>query len=311
RLLSLLQARPVWTGEELARRLEVTTRTLRTDIHRLRELGYQVEGVPGTAGGYRLRSGETVPPLLFDGDETVAVLVGLRQLAGKPLGGMDEAAERAIGKILQLLPARLRDQARAVATFIDSDSGRNVVVAAEVIRVLAAACQQRTRTRFQYRSHGGDSTTRDVEPYRVVSVRGRWYLLAWDTDREDWRTFRLDRLDLVLGHSGARFEPRPLPTDDPAAYVLARIQRMPWPYQAELIVERAAQDLVDLPPNAVVEAIDEHTSRVRLSADSPRLLVPWLGLLDADFRLVDAPDRAELAAEIDQVRRRYADALTA
>jgi predicted DNA-binding transcriptional regulator YafY len=143
RLLTLLQARPVWSGRELARRLETTTRTVRTDITRLRELGYQVEGVSGVAGGYRLRSGESVPPLLFDEDEAVAVLVGLRQMINTSMAGMDEAAESAIGKILQLLPARLRDQARAVADFTDTeDVGHGVEP--ELIRTLAAACQQCT-----------------------------------------------------------------------------------------------------------------------------------------------------------------------
>jgi len=309
RLLTLLQARPVWSGPELARRLETTTRTVRTDIARLRELGYQVEGVSGVAGGYRLRSGENVPPLLFTENEAVAVLVGLRQMVNTSMAGMDEAAETAIGKILQLLPARLRDQAKAVATFIETEAigpGADP----ELIRTLAAACQQHTRTRFDYQTHEGATGRREVEPYRVVNARRRWYLLAWDTGREDWRTFRLDRMILPAFHAGPQFEPRPLPSPDPAAYILARLERMPWPYQVQVIVNARAVDLAErLPPNALIEPLDEHTSRVRLSADSPAFLAPWLGRLEADFHLADPERDADLAQELDQVRRRYAAAL--
>ena len=309
RLLTLLQARPVWSGRELAERLETTTRTVRTDIARLRELGYQVEGVPGVAGGYRLRSGENVPPLLFDEDEAVAVLVGLRQMVTTSMAGMEEAAESAVGKILQLLPARLRDQARAVADFIDTeDAGHGVEP--KLIRTLTAACQQGVHTRFDYETHQGASSRREVEPYRVVNARRRWYLLAWDTDRRDWRTFRLDRITLPAFHAGARFEPRPLPSEDPAGYVLAHLKRMPWPYQAWVIVDAPAPELVGrLAPNAVIEPISERTSRVRLSADSPRLLAPWLGRLEADFHVADPERDADLVHEIDQVRRHFASAL--
>jgi predicted DNA-binding transcriptional regulator YafY len=284
---------------------------VRADVARLRELGYQVEGVSGVAGGYRLRSGENVPPLLFDENEAVAVLVGLRQMVNTSMAGMDEAAETAIGKILQLLPARLRDQAKAVATFIETEAVGDGAEP-ELIRTLAAACQQHIRTRFDYQTHQGAAGRREVEPYRVVHVRRRWYLLAWDTGREDWRTFRLDRMTLPAFHAGARFEPRPLPSEDPAGYIAARLERMPWPYQAHVIVEAAAVDLVGrLPPNALIEPIDEHTSRVRLSADSPGMLAPWLGRLDADFHLADPERDADLAHELDQVRRRYAAALSA
>ncbi|WP_238012184.1 WYL domain-containing protein [Dactylosporangium sp. AC04546] len=309
RLLTLLQARPVWSGRELAERLETTTRTVRTDIARLRELGYQVEGVPGIAGGYRLRSGENVPPLLFDEDEAVAVLVGLRQMISTSTIGMDAAAESAIGKILQLMPARLRNQARAVAEFTDTeDAGHGVEP--ELIRALTAACQQRVHTRFDYQTRQGPSSRREVEPYRVVNARRRWYLLAWDTDRRDWRTFRLDRMTLPSFHTGAQFEPRPLPSGDPAGYVLARLKLIPWPYQAWVIVDAPASELVDrLAPNAVIEPISERTCRVRLSADSPRLLAPWLGRLEADFTFADPERDADLVHEIDRVRGHFTHAL--
>lgn len=309
RLLALLQARPVWSGEELARRLEVTARTLRTDVNRLRELGYQVQGVPGTGGGYRLGPGESLPPLLFDADESVAVLIGLRQLAGT---GMEEAAEQAIAKVVRLLPARLRARAQAVVEFTESGGTPDVVVDPDLVAALTAACRQRTRVRIEYRSSTDQSTSREVEPYRVVGVRRRWYLLAWDTTRQDWRTLRLDRMQLRDTIAAPLFKPRPLPAADIAAYVLDRINRLPWPYQAEVIVQEAAHRLVDrLPPNAVIEPTGPHSSRVLMSADSPHHLAPWLGMLDADFRLAD-PDRdAELATEIQRVQRRYAAATTA
>lgn len=309
RLLALLQARPVWPGAELARRLEVTPRTLRTDVNRLRELGYQIEGVPGAGGGYRLGPGETLPPLLFDGDESIAVLIGLRQLAGT---GMHEAAEQAIAKLLRLLPPRLRTRAQAVAAYTESASNTDAAVDPDLVAALTTACRERTRVRIEYRSRTGQTTDREVEPHRVVGVGRRWYLLAWDTTREDWRTLRLDRMHLQNVITVRLFEPRPLPAEDIAAYVLDRVLRTPGPYQAELVVQEAAPRLVDrLPPHAVVEPITARSSRVLLSADSPRHLAPWLGQLEADFRPAH-PDRdTELVKEIQRVQQRYAAAATA
>ncbi|WP_416974034.1 helix-turn-helix transcriptional regulator [Streptomyces sp. 4F14] len=307
RLLALLQARPVWSGDDLARRLEVTSRTLRTDVNRLRDLGYRIEGVPGTGGGYRLGSGESLPPLLFDGDEALALLMGLRQAAGQ-----DEAAERAAAKIVRLLPPRLRARAQAVAEYTAGSADHHAAPAPDLVAALATACREHTRIRVEYRSRTGVDTTREVEPHRVVGARRRWYLLAWDTTRDDWRTLRLDRMRLTATIPVPRFEPRPLPAADIAAYVLDRVDRTPWPYQAELIVEDTAQRLADrLPPNAVVEPITATTSRVTLSGDSPRHMAPWLGHLGAGFRLAH-PDRdTELAAEVRRIHHRYAAAVGA
>lgn len=309
RLLALLQDRSVWGGKDLARRMGVSTRTVRSDIRRLRGLGYQVEGTPGGAGGYRLLPGAVVPPLLFDDDEAVAVLTGLRLLAGTSLGGMDDAAEEAMGKVLRLLPVRLRERAQAVAMFIDADGGLDGDASPDLVRDLDSACRAGTRLRFAYRARGL-AAFHDVEPYRVVSVRRRWYLLAWDASDRDWRIFRLDGIGLLDSQARSRFEPRPLPSEDPVAWVLSRVEKTPWPYQAELLVDAPAEDLsARLPPNAVIEPDGARTSRVRLSADSPALLAPWLGLLDAGFRLAD-PDRdRELARCIDVVRERYTAAL--
>ncbi|MET8979352.1 YafY family protein [Streptomyces sp. NPDC004539] len=305
RLLSLLQTRPVWSGDDLSRRLDVTSRTLRTDINRLRELGYRIEGVPGAGGGYRLGSGESLPPLLFDADEAFAVLIGLRRTTA---AGGDEAAERAVAKVVRLLPARLRAQAQAVAEYTTADP--QTVPDPDLVTVLTTACREHTRVRVDYTSATGDTTTREIEPHRVVGARRRWYLLAWDLTRDDWRTLRLDRMHLTQVIAAPRFTLRPLPADDITAYVLDRVLRTPWPYQAELIVEDAAHHVADrLPSNAVVEPLTPTTSRVTLSADSPRHLAPLLGHLEADFRLAH-PDRdTELATEIRRVHQRYATAL--
>lgn len=223
RLLALLQARPEWGGEELARRLGITARTVRSDVRRLRELGYQVERTPGRAAGYRLGPGSALPPLLFDDDEAVTVLTGLRLLAATSLDGMDEAAGRAVDKVLRVLPARLSDRAQALAMFIDADSGLDGDADPELIRGLVSACEEAARLRFAYRDRGL-AAFHDVEPYRVVNVRRRWYLLAWDTADRDWRIFRADGIGLLGSPGGSRFEPRALPSDDPVAWVRSRVQ---------------------------------------------------------------------------------------
>lgn len=222
RLLGLLQERPSWSGEDLAPRLGVTARTLRNDVRRLRELGCSVERVPGRAAGYRLRPGPAIPPLLFDDDETVAALTGLRLLAATSLGGLDEAAGRALRKALRGLPERLAGQAEAVAVFLDADSGLESDPEPEPVRTLVTACRARSRVRFAYGDREFPSF-HDVEPYRVLSVQGRWHLLAWDTGTRDWRVFRVDRVALPGDPGGPRFEPRALPSEDPVSWVLSRI----------------------------------------------------------------------------------------
>ena len=196
-LLSLLQTHRFWPGEELTGRLGVSARTLRRDVDRLRSLGYPVDATPGSGGGYRLAAGAHLPPLLLDDDEAVAIAVGLRSAASASIDGMEDIALRALAKLEQVLPDRLRRRVLAVHTNVASlqwsDGGP--VVDAEALAVLALACRDREQVRFDYRRRDGDDSSRLVDPYQLVSTGRRWYLVAWDVRRDDWRTFRLDRLE--------------------------------------------------------------------------------------------------------------------
>lgn len=195
RLLDLLQSRPVWSGSELASRLGVTTRSIRRDVERLRDLGYPVEAERGSAGGYRLGAGRQLPPLLLDDDEAIAIAVCLRLAAGGSVSGIGEAAVRTLAKLDQVLPARLRAQVEAIhAATLTLDPGSTPLVDAAHLLALARAVRATTVVRFRYVSSNGTVTERRVEPYRLVATGRRWYLFAWDTDRSDWRTFRLDRI---------------------------------------------------------------------------------------------------------------------
>jgi predicted DNA-binding transcriptional regulator YafY len=198
RLLSLLEARRDWTGPQLAERLGVTTRTIRNDIERLRNLGYPVDAAPGVSGGYRLSMGATLPPLLLDDDEAIAVAIGLRTAAGGPVTGIEESSVRALAKLERLLPSRLRHRIGTLAATILTLPGPGAPVDAGTLTTIAAACRDHERLRFGYHAHDGADTVRVTEPYRLVSSGRRWYLLAWDVGRQDWRTFRVDQMDLRL-----------------------------------------------------------------------------------------------------------------
>src|SRR3954466_9885333 len=207
RLLSLLQARRDWTGTELATRLGVTTRTVRNDIGRLRALGYPVDARPGVAGGYRLGTGGALPPLLLDDDEAVAVVVGLRTAASGSITGIEESSVRALAKLQQVLPSRLRHRAGAFQAYALAAPSDGPRVDPDVLTVIAGACRDHERLRFDYQTHGGATSQRSVEPYRLVNDRRRWYLVAWDLGRDDWRTFRIDRMKLRTP-TGPRFTSR-------------------------------------------------------------------------------------------------------
>ncbi len=220
RLLSLLQAHREWSGADLADRLGVTPRTVRRDVDRLRELGYPVNASPGTGGGYQLGAGAELPPLLLDDDEAVAVAVGLRTAAGQGIEGIGETSVRALTKLEQVLPNRLRRRVGALNAFT-VPMLRNTLPSAvdpAVLTELAALCRDSERLRFDYESHDGAPTRRSVEPHRLVCTERRWYLVAWDLDRADWRTFRVDRVTPRPPH-GPRFTPRTPPAEDLAAYV--------------------------------------------------------------------------------------------
>jgi predicted DNA-binding transcriptional regulator YafY len=275
KLLSLLQSRREWPGGELAERLGVTGRTVRRDVDRLRELGYPIQGTTGIAGGYRLVSGRDLPPLLLDDDEAVAVAVSLRTAAGGSVAGIDESSVRALAKLEQVLPARLRERIAAVGAStvpVLPDDGPRADPAS--LATLAGACRDHEVVSFEYRSRYGRSTSRRVEPHGLVTWYGRWLLVAYDVDAAGWRTFRLDRLTRPAP-TRRRFTPRPLPAPDLAEYVTRSIATAPYRYTARATIGAPASEVtsrVHGPIPGQVEALDERTCTVRLGADSLDLI---------------------------------------
>lgn len=243
-LLSLLQTHRFWQAAELAARLEVTERTVRRDLDRLRELGYPVDAVSGKYGGYRLAAGAHVPPLLLGDDEAVAVAVGLRYAAEAAIDGMDETSLRALTKIEMLLPHRLRRRVSALHSSVRSvrRTSDDDVIDPEALSVFAAACRDAECVRFDYRSGDGESSRRLVEPHQLVTAGRRWYLVAWDRHRGDWRSFRLDRLRVPRA-VGSHFEPREVPGGDAAAFVASSLGPAPRPVEARLAIQARFADL--------------------------------------------------------------------
>ena len=296
RLLSLLQTARDWTGAELAARLGVSGRTVRTDVERLRTLGYPVHATRGAVGGYRLGAGANLPPLLLDDEEAVAVTVGLRTAAGGAIAGIEEASLRALAKLEQVLPGRLRRRVAALQAYtvaVPRDSA-GPVVDPGLLSALAAACRDREGLRFDYADHSGTASRRRVEPYRLVNWGRRWYLLAYDLDRDDWRTFRVDRITLRTPNN-PRFAARPLPTDDIAGYVSGRVSAAAWRHRARVTVHAPAAEIADRITAAVgtVEAVDERTCVLDTGADSVETLAVHLGLLDRDFEVTGPPELVE------------------
>jgi predicted DNA-binding transcriptional regulator YafY len=219
-LLSLFQGRRYWSGYDLAGRLDITTRTLRRDVDKLRSLGYPIHSTAGVEGGYQLGAGTTMPPLLLDDDEAVAVALGLRCAAAGGIEGIEESSVRALSKIEQILPPRLGRRVAALQAMIVTPDGTGCTsVDARVLSVIAGACRDQEILRFRYSDHAGAASARSVEPHRLVNTGRRWYLVAWDSDREAWRTFRVDRIQPRIA-TGPRCAPRDPPARDLAAYVL-------------------------------------------------------------------------------------------
>ncbi len=244
-LLSLLQTPRWWSGRELADRLEVTGRTVRRDVERLRDLGYPVEAVSGPDGGYRLAAGSHLPPLVLDDDEAVAIAVGARMAASAAIAGIDETSLRALTKLEQLLPDRLRRRTKAVADTVATyrySSTDEPAVDGATLATVGQACRDHEELRFDYRSRTGAETTRLAQPHRTVTLGRRWYLLAWDCRREDWRTFRLDRIAHVWP-AGAIFEPRPIPGGDAAAFVAKNVEATPRPFETTVTIDASADDV--------------------------------------------------------------------
>ncbi|GAA3413550.1 helix-turn-helix transcriptional regulator [Streptosporangium vulgare] len=303
RLLSLLQAPRDWTGPELAERLGVTTRTVRNDVERLRDLGYPVHGIRGVTGGYRLGAGATLPPLLLDDEEAVAVAVGLRVGATQgAVTGIEEAALRALTKLEQVLPSRLRRRVNGLRAYLVPLPHAGPSVDAATLTAIAAASRDHERLRFDYTGHDGSAGRREVEPHRLVHSRGRWYLVGWDVARSDWRTFRADRMRLRTPN-GPRFTPREDPGGDLVGHVATGLATAPWQCRARVTVRAPAEHVRDrLPPGVPVEPLDDDTCVAEVGSDTPRMLAAYLGMLDADFQVTEPP---ELVAEIRVLADRY------
>ncbi|MFI7701520.1 helix-turn-helix transcriptional regulator [Nonomuraea sp. NPDC049480] len=306
RLLSLLQTSRDWTGAELAERLGVSGRTVRTDVERLRSLGYPVMATRGATGGYRLGAGAALPPLLLDDEEAVAVTVGLGTATNGAIAGIEEASLRALTKLEQVLPSRLRRRVNTLQAYMvpvsrDGDAGPSVDPS--ILTTLTAVCRDRERLRFDYHDHAGAATVRTVEPYRLVNWGRRWYLLAWDVERGDWRTFRVDRIR-PRTPTGPRFTPRDLPDGDVAAYVSRRVSAAAWRYRVKVTVHAPADVVADRinPAVGTVERVDERTCVLHTGADTVETLGVYLGLLGADFDVTGPP---ELLAHLRRLADRY------
>lgn len=307
RLLSLLQTPREWSGRELAERLGVSGRTVRNDVERLRALGYPVAATRGAAGGYRLEAGAAMPPLLLDDEEAMAVALCLRAGTGHPVTGIEEAALRALAKLEQVLPARLRTRVNALTSYtVQAPADRPApAVDPEVLVTVTAACRNRERLRFDYRAHDGTASLREVEPYRLVAWGRRWYLVAWDTGRGDWRTFRVDRIE-PRTPGGGRFTPRELPED-----VTTRIRRgvsaAAWRHRAEVTVHAPAEVIAERinPAVGTVEPLDGDTCLLRTGAADLDTLAVHLGMLGADFTVTGPPD---LVDRLRVLATRYANA---
>ncbi|MFE7776676.1 helix-turn-helix transcriptional regulator [Streptomyces sp. NPDC057445] len=308
RLLSLLQAHREWSGAELADRLGVTPRTVRRDVDRLRELGYPVNASPGTGGGYQLGAGARMPPLLLDDDEAVAVAVGLRTAAGNGIEGIGETSVRALSKLEQVLPDRLRRRVGALNAFtVPMLRAPQAQVDPSVLTELANACRDSDRLRFEYEDHGGSATRRQVEPHRLVCTERRWYLVAWDVDRAGWRTFRVDRITPKPPH-GPRFTPRTPPAEDLAAYVSKGVSTTAYARKAvirlRVPLERAAGSVS--PSAGVLEAEGPESCLLHTGAGSLDVMVIHVVLMGFDFEVVE-PE--ELNGHIRTVRDRLSRAL--
>lgn len=294
RLLSLFQARRYWPGAELSFQLEVTDRTLRRDVARLRSLGYPVHATSGVAGGYQLGSGATLPPLLLDDEEAVAVAVGLRTGASGTVAGIEEASVRALLKLEQVLPARLRRRVTALHSFILPLGDKGPRVNAEMLSTIAGACRDHHRLRFAYQGRAGSSSARAVEPHRLVHTGRRWYLVAWDVARKDWRTFRIDRIGPRMTTSSL-FAPRTAPDGDFAKYVSRSVAYAPYPHRAKVTLHAAVEAIAErIPPTAgVLEAINENRCMLYTGAPSLEMLSVHLALLGVDFQVHEPPELVE------------------
>ena len=312
-LLALLQVRPQWTGPELAERLDVSDRTIRNDIDRLRELGYPVDGVRGAAGHYRLGVGGKLPPLLLDDEEAVAIAVGLRGATG--IAGVEESSARALEKLDHVLPHRLRRKVGAIhsaTTRAPDNTGTNVadpMVDPAVLTAIASAIHDGEYLRFDRTGseHDDGAPPLLVEPYRLVSWVRHWYLVARDPASDTWRTFRVDRIALRMP-THRRFPPSPLPGEDYTGFVLRDVASTGWAVHARITVFAPAEAVLARinPTVGVVESVDATTSVLVTGADSLEMVAVYAGMLGLDFHVTEPP---ALVEHLRVLARRYAAAV--
>lgn len=305
RLLSQLQVPGPHTGGALATRLGVSARTVRTDVATLRELGYPIEAVPGVAGGYRLGSGNRLPPLLLDDDEAVAVALGLTLSPEHALADTGEASVRALSKILAMLPNRLRPRLASLAGTTSSAPVRRVAVATDTLRSIAAAIQVREHLRFAYLDAAGEESHREVEAYRLILRAGRWYLVAWDGSRDDWRTFRIDRMR-VKTPNGRRFTARPEPPEGFEQLLTRSVETAPWRTRYRVRLKASATEIRARAPISVdVEPDGAGACIVTVGSESAASVARYLSWWETDFEILDSP---ELLAEVRLLAERYGTA---
>jgi predicted DNA-binding transcriptional regulator YafY len=291
RLLSLFQAQRYWSGLDLSERLRVTPRTLRRDVDRLRSLGYPVLSTSGVAGGYQLGAGANLPPLLLDDDEAVAVALGLRTSATGAVSGIEEASVRALMKLEQVLPPRLRSRVAALHGFVVPLETRAPRVQADRLSFMANACRDHEGVRFTYHDRAGSASTRTVEPHRLVHTGYRWYLVAWDLTRSDWRTFRVDRVQGKLKTS-TRFKPRKPPEGGFATFVAKSIAHVPNPYSARVTLHAPMETLANRisPSLGALEAVNTQCCLLHTGAHSLEAITIHLLLLGVGFQVHEPPE---------------------
>jgi predicted DNA-binding transcriptional regulator YafY len=302
-LLSLLQTPREWPGGELADRLGVSRRTIRRDIERLRALGYPITATMGADGGYRLGAGAAMPPLLLDDEEAVAIAVGLTTAARNPVQGIEEASVRALTKLEQVLPSRLRHRVKSLGgATVPLPGVPGPEVDPSQLTTLATAVANRERVRFTYRPHDGAAGPRLVDPHRVVAAGRQWYLLGHDRDRDDWRIFRVDRITDARA-TGARITPREPPAGDAAAYVMDKLYSSAPTYQAVVTLHMPVTEQIR--SLGEVAPIDERTCRLRMRADTLDWLAFRLLALGCEFEAHEPP---QLAAHLRALAARLARA---
>ena len=303
RLLSLLQSRRHWSGPHLSERLEVDARTLRRDVDRLRELGYPVNASSGVGGGYRLGPGSSMPPVLLSDDEAVAVAFALRAAAGS-VGKMEETSIGLLAKLDQVLPARLRKRASALHAVTVSLSNAEALPSVDVLTRIASACRDHMKLKLTYKARDGKNTSRTIEPLRLAHTGSRWYLVAWDCQRDDWRTFRVDRVERLVS-SGPQFMPREFP-GDVATYVSKSIKQGSYRFRMRLKLAGSIALLSKKVPAwcGALEAAGDDACTLSAGADSIEMLAAMILMTPADFEILDSHELIpELRAVVDRLHR--------